>query len=82
MTSGGARRKWGAARPSRPPGGLQLCGGRAAGFRGPFEGIGEKERVSGWDLVGTAPGRKRLTGDCKRKIEIEIAIELSAASRS
>ena len=32
--------------------------------------------------MGTAPGRKRLTGDCKRKIEREIAIELSVASRS
>lgn len=78
MTSGGARRKWGAALPSRPPGGLQLCGGAAAGFRGPLRGPGEGG-VSGWDLVGTAPGRKQLTGDCKRKIEI--AIELSVASR-
>lgn len=34
-----------AARPSRPPGGLQLCGGRAAGFGGLVRGPGEGARL-------------------------------------
>lgn len=72
--SAGARRKWGAARPSRRPGGLQLCGGRAAGDA-------EKGRGSGWDLVGsggTTPGQKLLSGDGGRKKEREVELRIAA----
>ena len=76
--SGGARRKWQRAHPSRKPGGLHICSSVAGAPRG---GLGRgmrsrEECVSAGDLGPHCPASKWLTGDREKKKEIQEEREL------
>lgn len=71
--SGGARRKWERAYPSRKPGGLHICSSVAGAPRGGLgRGVrGREACASAGDVVPHSPASKWLTRDGEKKKEIQ-----------